>query len=94
MKAKPLIDKDDYVINPAGYFGKKIPFFYPTEGEYTKERGHMNYGVFRATEYANRKASGILEAVVVFFYGENQDQKDSAYEELKKIAETYHKNDE
>ena len=93
MKAKPLIDDSDYVVNPSGYFGKKIPFFYPTKGEYAKEHGHMNYGVFQATEYANRKASEVLDAVVTLFYGENQGLKDDAYEELKRIAETYHKND-
>jgi hypothetical protein len=90
MKAKPLIDKDDYVINPAGYFGKKIPFFYPAEGEYTKERGHMNYGVFRATEYANRKAGEILDALVTFFYEEDEKQRNAAYEELHEIANAYH----
>ena len=93
MKAKPLIGDNDYAVNPSGYFGQKIPWFYPCSGEYAKERGGMNYGVFRATEYANRKASEVLDAVVTFFYGENQDLKDDAYEELKRIAETYHKND-
>ena len=90
MKAKPLIDKDDYVINPARCFGKKIPFFYLTEGEYTKERGHMNYGIFRATEYANRKAGEVLDALVTFFYEEDEKQKNAAYEELREIAKTYH----
>ena len=89
MKAKPLIDEDDYVTNPAGYFGKKIPFFYPTEGKYSKERGHMNYGVFRATEYANRKASEVLDALVAFFYEEDEKQRNAAYEELREIAKAY-----
>lgn len=89
MKAKPLIDEDDYVANPVGYFGKKIPFFYPTEGEYSKERGHMNYGVFRATEYANRKASEVLDALVAFFYEEDEKQRNTAYEELREIAKAY-----
>ena len=93
MKAKPLIDNNDYVVNPSDYSGQKIPKFYPCSGEYAKERGHMNYGVFRATEYANRKACEVLDAVVTLFYGENQGLKDSAYEELRRIAEVYHKND-
>lgn len=93
MKIKPLIDDADYVINPEGYFGQKIPWFFPCSGPYAEEHGSMNYGVFRATEYANRKAGEILDAVVTLFYGENQDLKDNAYEELKRIAEVYHKND-
>ena len=90
MKATPLIDEDDYVNNPTGYFGKKIPFFYPSEDEYAKERGHMNYGVFRTTEYANRKVGEILDALVTFFYEEDEKQRNVAYEELREIAKTYH----
>lgn len=89
MKAKPLIDEGDYVTNPVGYFGKKIPFFYPTEGEYAKEHGHMNYGVFRAAEYANRKASEVLDALVAFFYEEDEKERNAAYEELREIAKAY-----
>lgn len=90
MKAKPLIDDNDYILNPSGYFGSKIPWFYPCSGEYAKERGGMNYGVFRATEYANRKASEVLDAVVTFFYEEDEKQRNAAYEELHKMAKTYH----
>jgi hypothetical protein len=90
MKAKPLIGENDYVTNPSGYFGSKIPWFYPTEGKYAKERGHMNYGVFRATEYANRKAGEVLDALVTFFYEEDQGLKNAAYEELCEIAKKYH----
>ena len=93
MKAKLLIGDDDYAANPKGYFGQKIPWFFPCSGPYAEEHGSMNYGVFRATEYANRKASEVLDAVVTLFYGEDQELKDNAYEELKRIAETYRKSD-
>ena len=90
MKAKLLIGPDDFVVNPNKYFVKKIPKFYPTDTmEYSTERGHFNYGVFRSVEYANAKAAPLLNAVVSYVYGETQDDRDAALEILQKLAEDY-----
>lgn len=89
MKAKPLLTENDFVVNPERYSGTKIPKFYPCADEYAKERGSMNYGVFRATEYVNRKAAPLLDALVTYFNSENQSEKDTALETLRGIAGQY-----
>ena len=89
MKAKQLIDSDDFVLNPNGYFGKKIPHYHPCEGENALVHGSINYGVFRATEYANKKAAPLLDALVTFVYEKDEEEKEKALEALKEIAEQY-----
>ena len=89
MKAKPLIAENDFEINPSNYSGSKIPRFFPSDGRYCNERGHMNYGVFRATEYVNRKAAPILDAIVTYFNSESQEERDTALETLKEVANQY-----
>lgn len=88
MKTKPFIDAEDIILNPERSFSKKIPFFYPCG---TTERGHMNYGVFRAVQYANRKADGIIRALATYFG--NGDGKEDAEKELRDIVEKYTENE-
>ena len=88
MKTKPFIDTKDIVINPERSFSKEIPFFYPCG---TTERGHMNYGVFRAVQYANRKTDSIIRALAVYFG--NGEGKEEAEKELREIVEKYTENE-
>lgn len=88
MKTKPFIDTEDIILNPERSFSKKIPFFYPCG---TTERGHMNYGVFRAVQYANRKADGIIRALAAYFG--NGEGKEEAEKELREIVEKYIENE-
>jgi len=89
MKAKPLLTENDFVLNPKGYFGSKIPRFHPCEGEHAQVHGSMNYGVFRATEYVNRKSAPLLDALVTYFNSEDQQEKGAALETLREIAMQY-----
>lgn len=89
MKAKPLLTENDFVVNPNGYFGSKIPRYYPCEGPHASEHGSSNYGVFRATEYVNRKAAPLLDALVTYFNSEDEDELKNAFGTLKEIAEQY-----
>ena len=89
MKAKPFLSDEDFVVNPNGYFGSKIPKYQPCEGEYATQHGSSNYGVFRATEYVNRKAQPILDAIVTYFNSDVKDERDGALDILKEIAEQY-----
>lgn len=88
MKTKPFIDTEDIILNPERSFSKKIPFFFPCG---TTERGHMNYGVFRAVQYANRKADGIIRALATYFG--NGGGKEEAEKELREIVEKYTENE-
>jgi hypothetical protein len=88
MKTKPFIDTEDIILNPERSFSKKIPFFYPCE---TIEHGHMNYGVFRAVQYANRKADGIIRAITIYF-GDGEG-KDEAEKELREVVKKYTENE-
>lgn len=89
MKAKPLITDDDFVVNPHNYSGSKIPRYYPCEGEHSSDHGSINYGVFRATEYVNRKTAPLLDALVTYFNSEDQDEKNTAFDILNEIAGRY-----
>ena len=89
MKAKPLLTENDFEINPSNYSGSKIPRFFPSDGRYSNERGHMNYGVFRATEYVNRKAAPLLDALVTYFNSEDEEEVKTALTALKEFAEQY-----
>ena len=88
MKIKPFINIDDVILNPECSFSKKIPFFYPCG---TMERGHMNYGVFRAVQYANRKADGIIRALATYF--ENGEGKNEAEKERHEIIKEHTENE-
>ena len=89
MKAKPLLTDNDFVVNPDNYSGSKIPRYYPCEGEHSEEHGSINYGVFRATEYANRKSAPLLDALVTYFNSEDEEEMKTAFGILKEIAEQY-----
>ena len=84
MKTKPFIDTEDIILNPERSFSKKIPFFYPCG---TTERGHINYGVSCAVQYANRKADPIIKSLVAYFCG--GEGKEEAERQLLKIVEEY-----
>lgn len=84
MKIKPFIGKDDFVINPDKSFDKRIPFFTPCG---TTERGHINYGVSCAVQYANRKADPIIKALAAYFRA--GEGKEEAERQLLKIVEEY-----
>jgi hypothetical protein len=88
MKTKPFIGTEDIVLNSEHSFSKKIPFFFPCG---TTERGHMNYGVFRAVQYANKKADGIIRALAAYFG--NGEGKQEAEKELREIVEKYTENE-
>jgi hypothetical protein len=93
MKAKQLITESDLVVNPKGYFGDKIPYYRPCEGEYAGEHGSSNYGVYRAIEYANRKSAALVNAIVTYVYGYSAEERDKAFEQLREIAEEYKQED-
>lgn len=52
---------------------------------------NMNYGVFRAVQYANRKADGIIRALATYF--ENGEGKNEAEKELREIIKEYTENE-
>ena len=51
----------------------------------------MNYGVFRAVQYANRKADGIIRALATYF--ENGEGKNEAEKELHEIIKEHTENE-
>lgn len=93
MKAKALITDDDYVVNPTTpLFGDKIPkFTFPESGqeEYVDGRAGMNYGAFLVEKLANKRANPILNLIVNHFFNEDEKVRESAYEELRKVAKEY-----
>ena len=74
-------------------FGEKLPWFDLSKcSDYHTERGHLNYGVFLTTNLANRRAQPILDALVTYFYEENDKEKEAAFSELKQLAQRYNGN--
>lgn len=89
MKAKTLITENDFALNHAGVT-KKLPKFDTNDGsEYSELRGHLNYGISLAVGMANRRAAPILNAVVGYFYGEDEVEREKCLSVLKEIADEY-----
>lgn len=89
MKAKTLITEKDFALNHAGVT-KKLPKFNTNDGsKYSELRGHLNYGISLAVGMANRRAAPILNAVVGYFYGEDEVEREKCLSVLKEIADEY-----
>ena len=92
MKTKSLIREEDYVVNPTEpLYGDRIPKFRFPDGDerFTDGRSGMNYGAFLVEKLANKRANPIINSLVSYFYGEDEELRNAALERLRTIAEEY-----
>ena len=88
MRAKPFLADYDFVMNRPAISETRYRSSIRWKGGIPWNADISTTGC-SVPQNANRKASPILEAIVSLYFGENEEERASASDTLRQIAENY-----